>query len=291
MTDSARKVDIARFAEDLAEVIPDDGRVIVLHSGLMGFAGRLGVAARDIPAAVLEMLLPLVGGRTLVMPAYSWSFPRTRVYDRVRTRPDTGAIVEAFLKVPGVRRSNQPVNSYAVLGPEAETILSRPCTTAWGRDSAMGWFYDVDARFVSLGVGTLLSNSYYHTAEEWERVPYRYFKRFVGELHHAGEVVGTCAEVMYLRPLGMYSEFLGTRADELLGSRGRKLRPSRPDGIVMESMTMRDTIDISQEVLREDPYVMVKPQFRQALKEWVEAGNLATEVSALPEDQRFDPDA
>jgi len=283
---------VDRFRRDLAEVIPADASVIVLHSGLFGFANRLDVPARDVPGVVLDVIDDIVGpDRTLVMPTYFFGFPREKVFDDVLTRPDTGAIAQMFMNRPTSRRARQPMNSYAVEGPLSDVLLNRPCTTAWGKDGIMAWFYEVDARFVSLGVGSLLSCSYYHMAEQWEGVPYRYFKRFIGEHRVNGEVVGECSEVMYVRPLGYTFDFLGVPVDELMEARGLKARPERDDGVIMESMSMQAIIHASQEILRDNIYAMVTEPYRDGLKRWIADGNLQAEIDGVPEHQRFDPDA
>lgn len=281
---------VERFRSDLEQVIAKDADVIVLHSGLFGFANRLDVPPRDIPGLVLDIVDDIVGpDRTLVMPTFFFGFPRERKYDDVLTRPDTGAIAQLFMNRPTSTRSAQPMNSYAVEGPRADELLSRPCTTAWGKDGVMAWFYDVDACYVTLGVGTLLSNSYYHMAEQWEGVPYRYFKRFVGERFHDGEPAGECSEVMYVRPLGYTFDFLGVPVDELMGARGLKTRPERDDGVIMESMSMRDIIHTSQEILRDNIYAMVTEPYRDGLKKWIAEGHLEAEEAAVPEHQRYTP--
>lgn len=289
---ATRDKSVESFRRDLEQVIPADRDVIVLHSGMFGFAGRIDVAPREIPGVVMDIVDDIVGpDRTLVMPTFFFGFPRERKFDDVLTRPDTGAIAEAFMNRQDTQRSPQPMNSYAVKGPRADELLNRPCTTAWGRDGVMGWFYEVDAFYVTLGVGTLLSNSYYHMAEQWEGVPYRYFKRFVGERFHNGVSAGECSEVMYVRPLGFAFDFLGVPVDKLMNERGLKRRPDRTDGVIMESMSMQDIIHTSQEILRDDVYAMVTEEYRDGLKQWVAAGNLQAEIDEVPPHQRFDPDA
>jgi len=282
---------VRRLHRDLEQIIPADADVIVLHSGLFGFANRLDVAPRDVPGVVLDVVDDIVGpDRTLVMPTYFFGFPREKVFDDVRTRPDTGAIAEMFMNRPTSRRALQPMNSYAVQGPLSDVLLNRPCTTAWGRDGIMAWFYEVDARFVSLGVGALLSCSYYHMAEQWEGVPYRYFKRFIGEHLHDGKSVGEISEIMFVRPLGYTFDFLGVPVDELMDARGQKVRPDGDDGVIMESMSMREIVQTSQEILRDDAYAMVTEPYRDGLRKWIAEGNLQAEIDNVPVRQRYTPD-
>jgi len=135
---------------------------LVIHSGLKGL--RCGLPMRTVPSLVLDAL----EGMAVIMPAYTFNFPRTGVFDLVRSKPSTGMICEAF---DGVR-TPKPMNSYKFKGCYPTT----PQTTAWGGDGMMGWLIRHDATFVALGVSTLKSCSYFHFAEEKLKVPYRYFK-------------------------------------------------------------------------------------------------------------------
>jgi len=272
----------------LESVIPDTASIIVVHSGIWGFARDMGIPIRDVPDAIIDVLMDIAGTkRTLIMPAFTFQFPGSKVFDKKRTKPQTGILVESFLKHPGVRRSSQPIFSYAAFGPDADAMLSCRCSTAWGKDSVMGWFEDVDALFVSLGVHSLLSCTYYHTAEERQSVPYRYHKRFTGTLYDDGKEVGPCEEVFFVRPLGVEMEFLGKPADDRLENEGYKIRPPETEGVFVESMTVRDIIRISSEVITDDPYAMVLEKDRDAVRTWIDAGNLDKEIATLGPEQKY----
>jgi aminoglycoside 3-N-acetyltransferase len=283
---------LADLESDLLSLIPSGTDVVVVHSGVWGLMRHVDVPARDLPARLVEMFVRWgQEGRTVVLPTYAFEFPRTRTFDLVRTKATTGIVAETFMAHPEVRRTPQPMNSYAVIGPRADEMLALPCTTSWGRDSAMGWFEDINATYVSLGVSVLLSCSYFHYEEEQTRVPYRYFKRFSGTLLDDGREIGTCDEVMYVRPLGYAHGFLGTEVDRRLGEQGLKRRPAREDGVLVEAVSMNDINRLTRELLAEDPYALIVEEDRDGLRRWVEDGHLQEEIDAVPDHQRVEVDA
>jgi len=274
---------------DLLALIPDSTDSVVIHSGLWGILRHIEGASEDFPARIVDRLLGWAReGRTVVLPTYAFEFPRTHVFDLVRTKATTGIIAETFMSHPDVLRMAQPMNSYAVAGPRADELLALSCKTSWGADSAMGWFEDNNTTYVSLGVSVLLSCSYFHFAEEKARVPYRYFKRFLGTLFDDGREVGPCSETMYVRPLGFAHEFLGTEVDRRLGAAGLKRRPAREDGVFMEAISMNDINRMTLDLIAEDEYALIVEDGREGLRNWVAEGGLEAEKAAVPDEQKTD---
>lgn len=235
---------------------------LVVHSGMKGLRGLMPM--RDVPGAVCGALR----GVSTIMPAYTFQFPRTGVFDLVRSKPSTGAICEAF----DGERTAKPLNSYKFANCEPDA----PQTTAWGEDSMMGWLLKNDATFVALGVSTLKSCSYFHYAEEKLRVPYRYFKTFEGLLYDDGERIGTCSETLFVGPKNCEYDFKAHAAIRLLEDRGQiKRRPH------MEIIKVRDIVEVAEEVLTDDPYAMCHPteEGRNRVREYVESGNLHEETA------------
>ena len=236
---------------------------IVVHSGLTGL--RRLAPPREIPRLICKAL----GNTAVIMPAYTFSFARTKRFD-LSDKPTTGAICNEFMK--WASRTIAPMNSY--LTKWCVEILALPQTTAWGRDSVMGWLYRNDATFVSLGVSTVKSCSYFHHAEEMLQVPYRYYKTFKGNAYSHGNLVGPCSETMFVGPRGVPYDFKAVIADRLLEERGLKTR--RP---YMEIIRVMDIVDVAEECLREDPYSLCHPtrEGREAVREYVESGKLRDE--------------
>ena len=237
---------------------------LIIHSGLTGFRGN-GVDMRRVPQLVCEA----VGHRAAIMPAYTFDFPKTKRFD-LKQKPSTGAIAAWFLQ--GGERTHAPMNSYSTKW--VMEILNLKQTTAWGSDSVMEWLYRNNATFVSVGVSTLKSCSYFHYAEELVQVPYRYYKTFVGNLYRGGKLIGPCQETMFVGPKGVAYDFKAMAADKLLEERGLKTRRQ-----YMEIIRVRDIVDVAEECLRKDPYSLCHPkqEGREAVREYVESGKLQDE--------------
>jgi aminoglycoside 3-N-acetyltransferase len=76
-----------------------------------------------------------------------------------------GAIVDCFLRFPGVRRSPHPRVSLAALGPSASRIVDvHPLAYAMGEGSPLARIYDLDGEVLLLGVDHA-NNSSLHLAE------------------------------------------------------------------------------------------------------------------------------
>ena len=154
---------------------------------------------QDTPDRCLMCLSFAANGRTLVVPAYYLGFAGTRLFDPRRTLTDIGMLPDCAVQREKLNRLDKPMNSYMVAGAKAERFCAFR-TTAWGEDGVMAWLVRNKAKVMTLGVPWHESCSLYHYAEELLKVPYRYHKRFVGELRRDGVPSGTCEEVMFLGP-------------------------------------------------------------------------------------------
>jgi len=266
-------------------VVDPSDDVLVVFSGLYTFAHRFEWPPTETPGRLLDALVSYVGTtKTLVVPSYSMSFARTRVFDVLRTKSDIGALPDEAIKHPGMRRLPKPMNSYMVIGPRAEEFLSLPCRTAWGHDGAFGWMDKVNARFCVLGVRWHEACSLYHYAEELERVPYRYFKRFAGDLLNDGVRVGRCEEVMYVRSGTVGPVWQLDIVYPRLIEAGVVKRSPDPF-IPLESAKSKDIVAITRKILRNDPYAYVANV--DAVKAWV-ADGAAAEIAGLAPDERVE---
>ncbi len=269
----------------LYRVIDPADEIIVFHSGLW----RFGHAVRPMPAdfvdQLLDRVLKIVGpDRTLLISAYTTStFPRSRTYDLERDRPETGDIAIAMLKRGCAERTRQPMNSYMVMGPRTGDFLDCPCSTAWGDDSVMALLQRERARFVTLGEVWHESCSYYHRSEEICRVPYRYFKRFEGEMLQNGRSIGRCSDVLFVKSLNVHCDDFYAGPELILRERDLTVDAGDPR-YILESARVDDIVDVTCEILADDPYYFV--QNRDAVKAWVNDGMLE-EIAALAPDQQY----
>lgn len=145
------------------------GTALVVHASLRRI-GRVAGGAEGVIRVLMDMLTP---EGALMMPAFSGQLSdpaesrnRPQPFDPVRTpSQDMGAIAETFRKLPGVYRSNHPVQSLAAWGRHAEELAAdHGLDWPLGPDSPLGRLCERGGQVLLIGVGHN-RNSTLHLAE------------------------------------------------------------------------------------------------------------------------------
>lgn len=272
------KYSVAALQSAIGSALSPDDEVVLAFSGLWSIAAFLGTPRASLCPCVLEAVLDAVGPRrTLVMPAYDWSFCRTGTFDAAATPSQCGVLTEMFRRIPGVRFTRSPLNRHCVIGPRADELCAVEGQTLWGEGSEMAWFDHVGARMLRIGCGEW-NLGYFHRLEEVAGVPYRYFKRFSGtwtdgrESRHA-------TVVMYVRALDAPVDYVwSTLAREL--DKRRLIVKTAPTALKIESALARDILRTGTEMLRADPFCFLRDP--AAARAWAQT---ARSDRSIPRDQ------
>ena len=186
----------------LQSVLGEAPGVAVIHSSLAALAPPGALRKWDALYAVDQLVRQ---GWTLVFPAFTFSFTRTRVYDRENTPSETGVLADWVLgSIPSAIRTDHPIYSFAVLGPMAKQIATGTSQTTFGDTSPFALFEEHNAHVVMLGADWAFCTPF-HRYEELAEVPYRLFKDFEGKIIRAGESVPVTA-TMYVRDLNLAAQ-------------------------------------------------------------------------------------
>lgn len=185
---SSAPVTRAALAADLGRLGVRPGSVVLVHSSLSALGWVCGGAQ-----AVVEALLDALGpDGTLVVPTHTngnsepsqWQHPPVPedwwpviratmpAYDPAVTPParPLGIVVEVARTWPGARRSAHPQDSFAAIGPHAETVTAgHALESGFGERSPLARVHDLDGDVLLLGGGHG-SNTSLHLAEH--RVPH-----------------------------------------------------------------------------------------------------------------------
>lgn len=264
------------FRRAFERVLSPADEVVVVYSGIWTFGHQFGLPIREVPRMLIEQMLEAVGaGRTLVLPAYTYAFARTRVYSPQESKPETGVLPQTFLQGFPCVRTRSALNSFLAIGPRAEALAGIGGATLWGEGSLKWHFEQAHARMVTLGISWKDSLGFLHRVEEAGKVPYRYFKTFNGQWAEGGQS-RAWSETMYVRSIDVMPVFVWSKVDQLLRARGRVAKAQGP--VFIESADAAEIVAAGLEIIADDPYAMLEN--RDEVRHWVEHGK-APEIEAL----------
>jgi len=183
------------------------GDALFFHSSLRSFGWVEGGPDTVIDSAI-EAVSP---GGTVVVPTFVQrvggthaSYSQRRVaWDIERSPSDVGAITETFRKRRDAVRSDDPCNSMAAIGADAEAAMSHhgccePRLSPWGpmsfgRGSPWDWLVERNAAYLLMGVRFTACSIFHYAQILWmqrkydDRLDARTFPKF--DFEKMGELV------------------------------------------------------------------------------------------------------
>lgn len=170
-----------RQALDAVGVQAGDG--LLVHSALHLLGQPEG--GLDMVLATLREQLGEEG--TLAVPTFNFAFARGEDYDPYATPAQgMGAFSEFVRTQPKVLRTTHPMQSLALLGPQAKALAVPDTCSAFDPGSAFERLVQLDFKLLLLGAD-IQAASVVHYSEQRANVPYRYWKDFQGRVHLGGQ--------------------------------------------------------------------------------------------------------
>jgi aminoglycoside 3-N-acetyltransferase len=172
----------------LASLPLEKGDVLFLHSNI-GFFGRAeGVAdSRSLCELFFDALMRRVGHTgTLVVPVFTYSFPRREVFDPVGSASEMGMFAEWVRMHPEAVRSCDPCYSVAAIGAKASQLTEDAPENSFSPESFFGRFYEENGIVLNLNFDA--GSTFLHYLERELQVPYRFDKTFEGYIREHGSI-------------------------------------------------------------------------------------------------------
>jgi aminoglycoside 3-N-acetyltransferase len=119
---------------------------------------------------------------TIVIPAFSYSFTKGEVFDVNKTPSAVGMVSERFRTRKGVKRTADPIFSFACRGPRASELCAIRSKKCFGTDSCFAALHGWNAQIVELGCSLTRGGTFVHHVETTYGVDYRYQKEFQGTI-------------------------------------------------------------------------------------------------------------
>lgn len=158
------------------------GDVVFSHSnvGYFGYPEE-GRTPEAVFRTILDAFLDVIGEEgTLVVPTFTYSFPKQQPFNPDHTPSDCGVFTEMLRRHPGACRSCDPIFSVAALGRLAKELTANVPLECFGKDSFWDRFLRQEGIICNLNFDA--GSTFIHYVERCLNVPYRYDKLFTGVL-------------------------------------------------------------------------------------------------------------
>jgi aminoglycoside 3-N-acetyltransferase len=206
---------------------------------------------------LIEAIEAAIGGDgTLVMPAFSYSFTRGEPFDICNTPSTAGMLTERFRTRPGVRRTADPIFSFATRGPLARELCAIPVKECFGAESVFAALHRLNAHIIDLGCSMSRGGTFVHYVETAHGVDYRYNKVFSGTVILPNGQTGESSVVYNVRDLARRSDADLGRLQKRLADDG-KSRTVEVGRSRILAVTASDLFDTAWKMLDEDPLALI----------------------------------
>jgi aminoglycoside 3-N-acetyltransferase len=248
----------ARFAVT-KETLLDAIRKVGIASGATVYVASslAALSMMENPVdGVLWALREAVGpDGTLVLPTFNFSFCEGTPFDVENTPSTTGVLTEAARKLPGALRTwAPPFHSVVAIGKKAPEIAACKSLSSFGANSVFQYLFEQNAKQLLLGTSYHDGVVHFHWLEERHAVPYRYWKKFEGEIIRDGRREQRIF-FMYARREGAVLDFQpAAREFELHG----KTLVQKTGLCTLRAFSLADFTAFFDPVFKRNPLVLLK---------------------------------
>lgn len=242
--------------------LPQD-RLVVVHVRLKDLVhpSELGDADQGIDYAALSLELiaaldELYSPIGILVPAFTYSFTKTGIYDRANTPSEVGRFGEEIrLAFPPAQRTMNPV--FSVI--DCHSILKSDELsedTAFGRHSLWNQLNEIGHICLNVNLQVPLISTHLHFLEACQQVPYRYPKTFQGRVSADGLGWNEISYEYYVRDLDRDTRWRRAKIASFLKSHDVLHDHSRGE-ILLRWFDSTRMAPVLEAALRKDPEFFV----------------------------------
>ena len=155
-----------------------EGDSLCVHSELFRFGAPM-LPKDSFNQTICQTLLELCGeSGNLLIPTFTYSFCCNEVFDVLHSPSRVGMLGDSFLQMPDVRRTHDPIFSFALKGALSDSFMNIGVEVL-GKDSIFDKLLCYNAKIMTFG-NPYLGYTFVHFLETIANVPYRFDKNFSG---------------------------------------------------------------------------------------------------------------
>ena len=215
---------------------------------------------KNKPTTIINNTLKIIkilikNKNTIIIPTFNFNFAKTK---KTSYNPDlitTGYLNKSLLKKYNFKRTDKPIYNYGVLGPKALDILNLEQKTAFGTDSVIGHLSL--NKSICLGIGIEPINFNWvtiHVCEELGKVPYRFFKKFVGLNLNTKKKV---SEIIFVRKKSFNVVNTGKKINETLIKK-KKITKTKFKNLNLVNLRLNDYFKEGMKLLKKNKFALTK---------------------------------
>jgi aminoglycoside 3-N-acetyltransferase len=251
------KVTLSQLLDTLTSLGIHSGDNLLVHSAIQ-FLGKPEEGLETYLRALQTAIRPQ---GTLAVPTFNFGFARGERFDRQETPAQgMGVFSEYVRQQPEAKRTPQPLQSLALIGPLAEQLSSLDTPCAFDPGSAFEKLLELDFKLLLLGAD-VQAVSMIHYSEQRARVPYRYWKDFRGEVR-TGQGWEMRTYRMFARDLELDPQLDLRPVQALLEQRGQ-WQAARLNYGWLSTCKLKDFAAAADDLLAKDPWAIVTQPLRE----------------------------
>lgn len=158
------------------------GDNIIIH-GDAGVVEQLNWKSKEKFKRFSQEILKCIGKNgTLLVPSFTHSFCKNKVFDPENQKSEVGLFSENFRKLKEFKRTKHPIYSFSIFGKNKDYYEKSDHETCFGKNSVFDLFLKKKGKIISFGSPFEDSVTFLHYIEQQAKVKYRYFKKFEGHI-------------------------------------------------------------------------------------------------------------
>jgi len=172
----------SEFKKTLTDIGLTKDDNVFIHSSLKTIGKYEDSIQPDLLNMINDTVFDIIGDNSFIaVPTFNFNFAKGDDFD-VDNSPSEGMGVysEFIRKCKNSRRTSHPMHSISILGKNSDYIANLSAETEFSEGSAFDYLIKKKCKILFLGDS--FTETFFHIAEEKAKVPYRFWKKFKGNL-------------------------------------------------------------------------------------------------------------
>ncbi len=232
------------------------GDTVMVHSDVRVF-GKLGDVhdKEKFLDSILDAFLNVLGSDgTLIVPTFTYSFCKNKVFDVKNTSSTVGIFTEHVRKKKEAVRSIEPIFSCAGIGKHSKKMLENISSECFGKDSVFDRLHGIDGKIMLFGRS--FDITYVHYIENAFKVSYRFNKKFSGTIINENGIKYYSEFDYYVRYLDRNVNYRMENLGDELFKRGLLKRTVLGHNNLLICKA-KDAFDVGIEMLRKNEFAFL----------------------------------